>query len=169
MDQITGSRVLVAADRPASRAVQPPQPVAAMTDKHPMHGGGGYTQPGADSGRAEPLAAAQSEDALLEAGWGPPWTPQGDAGPVDQAGLAQLLVAAPPAVGRGPGDAHLMGDVGDRPPRLGGDPTDQGQPSRWGQPGVSVGHEASSERVPEQPAPHSEASPHVNNLYGQNT
>jgi hypothetical protein len=23
--------------------------------------------------------------------------------------------------------------------------------------------------VPEQPAPHSEASPHVNNLYGQNT
>jgi hypothetical protein len=23
--------------------------------------------------------------------------------------------------------------------------------------------------VPEQPAPHSEASPHVNNLYGQNS
>jgi hypothetical protein len=33
-----------------------------------------------------------------------------------------------------------------------------------------VGHEASSEcGAVREPAPHSEASPHVNNLYGQNT
>jgi hypothetical protein len=73
-------------------------------------------QPGGDAGRAEPLAAAQPEDALLQLGGGPPGAVGGDAGPVDQAGLAELLVAAPPAVGGGPGDAHLVGDVGDRPP-----------------------------------------------------
>jgi hypothetical protein len=138
--------MLVAADRPASRAVQPPQPVAAITDQHPVDGGGGDSEPGGDPGRAEPLAPAQFEDALLEAGGGPPWTPHGDAGPVDQARLAQLLVAGPPAVGSGPGDARFMGDVGDRPPGLSGDPTNQGRPRRWGQPGVSVAHEASSER-----------------------
>ena len=64
----------------------------------------------------------------------------------DAAWIAQLLVAAPPTVGGGARDAHLVGDVGDRPSRLGGDPPDQGQPSRRRQAGVSVGHEASSER-----------------------
>jgi hypothetical protein len=103
-------------------------------------------QPGGDAGRAEPLAAAQPEDALLQLGGGPPGAVGGDAGPVDQAGLAELLVAGPPAVGGGAGDAHLVGDVGDRPSRVGGDPADQGQSSRRRQPGVSVRHEASSER-----------------------
>jgi len=39
-----------------------------------------------------------------------------------------------------------MRDVGDRPPGLDADPPDQGQSSGWGQPGVSVSHEASDER-----------------------
>src|SRR4029453_18542526 len=146
MDQVTWPGVLIAADRSASRAVQPPQPVAAMTDQHPVDGRGRQTQPSGDPSRAEPLAPAQPEDALLQPGGGPPRALQGDAGPIDQASLAELLVAGPPAGGGGPGDAHLAGDVGERPPGLGGDPPDQGQSSGWGQPGVSVGHEASSER-----------------------
>jgi hypothetical protein len=66
----------------------------------------------------------------------------------DRASLAQLLVERPTSGRQWCGDAHLVSDVGDRPSRLGGDPTGQGQPSRRRQPGVSVGHEASSERVP---------------------
>jgi hypothetical protein len=132
MDQVTWVGVLVAADRPAGWTVQPGQPVAAMADQHPVHGGGRQTQPGGDAGWAEPFALAQHDDALLEVGGGPPGAVGGDAGPVDQARLAELLVAAPPAVGGGPGDAHFVGDVGDRPPRLGADAPDQGQSSGWG-------------------------------------
>jgi hypothetical protein len=62
-----------------------------MADQHPMDGRGGQAQAGGDAGRAEPLAAAHPEDALLEAGGGPPGAVGGDAGPVDQAGLAELL------------------------------------------------------------------------------
>jgi hypothetical protein len=94
---------------------------------------------------------------------------RGDAGPVDQAGFAELLVAAPPAGGGGPGDAHLVGDVGDRPSRLGGDPPDQGQSSRWVSRALAGAMRPPMSAVPEQPAPHSEAPPHVNNPYGQNT
>ena len=130
VDQVAWLVMLVAADRPAGGAVHEGQPVQLVADQHPMDGRGGHTEAGGDSGRAEPLAAAQPEDALLEAGGGPPRTPQGDAGPIDQPGLAELLVAGPPAVGGGARDAHLVGDVGDRPSRLGGDPLDQGQPSR---------------------------------------
>jgi hypothetical protein len=136
----------VAADRPAGWAVQPGQPVAAMTDQDPMDGRGRQTKPGGDAGRAEPFAAAQPEDALLDPGGGPPRAVGRDAGPVDQASLTQLLVAGPPTVGGGAGDAHLVGDVGDRPPGLDTDPLDQGQSSCRGQPGISVGHEASGER-----------------------
>src|SRR5215207_11404418 len=138
--------MLVAADRPTGRAVKPRQLVAAMADQDPVDRRGRQTKPGGDAGRAEPFAAAQSEDALLEAGGGPPRAVGRDAGPVDQASLAELLVAGPPAVGGGPGDAHLVGDVGDRAPGLDTDPLDQRQSSGWGQPGVSVGHEASDER-----------------------
>jgi hypothetical protein len=138
--------VLVAADWPASRAIQAGEPVQLVADQHPVDGRGGQTEPGGDAGWAEPFAPAQPENALLNPGGGPPGAVRGDAGPVDQAGLAELLVAAPPAVGGGPGDAHLVGDMGDRPSGLGGDAPDQGQSSGWGQPGVSVGHEASDER-----------------------
>src|SRR5829696_7413197 len=138
--------MLIAADRAAGGTIQPGQPVAAVADQHPVDRGGRQTQPGGDAGRAEPLAVAQPEDVLLEVGGGSPGAVGGDAGPVDQAGLAELLVAAPPAGGGGAGDTHLVGDVGDRPSRVGGDPADQDQSSRRRQPGVSVGHEASSER-----------------------
>jgi hypothetical protein len=124
VDQIAGPVMLVAADRPAGGTVQPGQPVHPVADQHPMDRGGWQPQPGGDAGRTEPLTAAQPEDALLNLGGGSPGAVGGDAGPVNQASLAQLLVEAPPAVGGGARDAHLVGDVGDRPPRLGGDPTD---------------------------------------------
>src|SRR4029450_1009265 len=105
------------------------QPVAAMTDQHPMHGGGGQPEPGGDPCWTESLSVTHPQDALLEAGCGSPGPVGRDARPVDQASLAELLVAGPPTVSGGSGDAHLMGDVGDRPPGVGGDPPDQGQPS----------------------------------------
>jgi hypothetical protein len=111
-----------------------------------MDGRGGQAQAGGDAGRAEPLTAAQPEDALLEAGGGPPGAGGGDAGPVDHAGLAELLVAAPPAVGQWSERRPSRGRCERSAVGVGGDPPDQGQPSRRGQPGVSVGHEASSER-----------------------
>src|SRR5215207_6583555 len=46
-----------------------------------------------------------------------------------QAGRAVLLVAGPPAVGAGAGDAHFAGDVGDG--AASGDALAQQQPSRW--------------------------------------
>jgi site-specific DNA recombinase len=153
-DHLARPWVLIAADRPAGRAVQPPQPVTAMPDQHPMDGRCRQPQAGGDAGRAEPLAPAQPEDALLEAGGGPLGAVGGDAGPVDQAGLAQLLVAVPPAVGGGARDAHLVGDVGDRPSRLSGDPLHQGQPSSRGQARVSVSHEASELSEGPSDSPH---------------
>jgi hypothetical protein len=117
-----------------------------VADQDAVDGRGGQAQPSSDPGGPESLSLAERDDALFDLGGGPPGAVGGDAGPVDQAGLAELLVAGPPAVGGGAGDAHLVGDVGDRPSRLSGDPSDQGQPSRRGQPGVSVRPEASSER-----------------------
>src|SRR5215212_7070983 len=146
VDQVAWPWVLVAADRPPGGAVQPGQPVTAMTDQDPVDGRGREVQPGGDASWAETLTPAQPEDALFDPGRGRPRAAGGDAGPVDQSSLAELLVAGPPAVGGGPGDAHLVGDVGDRPPGSDADPLDQGQSSGWGQPGVSVRHEASSER-----------------------
>jgi hypothetical protein len=102
MDQVTAMEVLVAADRPAGWPIQAGKPVHLVADQHPMHGGGRELHAGGDAGRAEPLASAQPEDALLEPSGGPPGAVGGDAGPVDQAGLAELLVAAPPAVGEMP-------------------------------------------------------------------
>jgi hypothetical protein len=154
MAQVTAMEVLVAADRPAGWPIQAGKPVHLVADQHPMHGGGRELHAGGDAGRAEPLASAQPEDALLEPSGGPPGAVGGDAGPVDQAGLAELLVAAPPAVGSGPGDAHLVGDVGGRPSRVGGDPSDQGQPPR----GVSRAL-ACAMRPPVSAVP--SASPHL--------
>jgi hypothetical protein len=68
MDQVAGLVMLVAADRAAGGTVQPRQSVHPVADQHPMDGRGGHTEPGGDAGRAEPLAAAQPEDALLQAG-----------------------------------------------------------------------------------------------------
>src|SRR5215207_2479200 len=146
VDQIAWPWVLIAADRPAGGAVQPGQPVHSVADQYAVHGGGGKVESGGDAGWAEPLVPAQPEDPLFQPDGGPPGAVGRNAGPVDQAGCTQLLVAAPPAVGGGPGDAHLVGDVRDRPSRLGGDPSDQGESSRRGEPGVSVRHEASDER-----------------------
>jgi hypothetical protein len=81
VDQVAWLVMLVAADRAAGRAVHEGQPVHPVADQHLMDGRGGHTEAGGDAGRAEPLAAAQPEDALLQAGGGPPRTPQGDAGP----------------------------------------------------------------------------------------
>jgi hypothetical protein len=86
--------VLVAADRPAGGAVHEGQPVHSVADQHTVDGGGGHTEAGGDPGWAEPLAAAQPEDALLEVGGGPPGAVGWDAGPVNQPSLAELLVAA---------------------------------------------------------------------------
>src|SRR4029453_9704048 len=77
---------------------------------------------------------------------GPSRAVGGDAGPVDQAGLAELPVAGPAAVGGGPGDAiswamWAIGRRGWAPIR----PTRVSLPG-GGQPGGSVGHEASGER-----------------------
>src|SRR5829696_4353976 len=151
--------MLIAADRAAGGTIQPGQPVAAVADQHPVDRGGRQTQPGGDAGRAEPLAVAQPEDVLLEVGGGSPGAVGGDAGPVDQAGLAELLVAAPPAGGGGAGDTHLVGDVGDRPSRVGGDPADQDQSSRGVSRALAWAMRPPVSAVPEQPAPHSEASP----------
>jgi hypothetical protein len=85
--------------------IQAGEPVHLVADQHPMHGGGRELHAGGDRGRAEPLASAQPQDAPLEPSRGPPGVVGGDAGPVDQASLAELLVASPPAVGGGPGDA----------------------------------------------------------------
>jgi hypothetical protein len=125
-----------------------------------MHGGGRELHAGGDAGRAEPLASAQPEDALLEPSGGPPGAVGGDAGPVDQAGLAELLVAAPPAVGSGPGDAHLVGDVGGRPSRLGGDPSDQGQPPRGVSRALAWGMRPPVSAVPSA-SPHLTRRPHL--------
>jgi hypothetical protein len=131
VDQVAWPWVLVAADRPTGGAVQPGQPVAAMTDQDPVDGRGREVQPGGDASWAETLTPAQPEDALFDPGRGPPRAGGGDAGPVDQSSLAELLVAGPPVVGGGPGDAHLVGDVGDRASGLDADPLDQGQSSGW--------------------------------------
>jgi hypothetical protein len=135
VDQVAWPVMLVTADRPAGGAVHEGQPVHLVADQDAVDGGGRQAQPGGDAGGAEPLAPAQPEDPLLEAVGDPPGAVDRDTGPVDQAGFAELLVAAPPAVGGGPGDAHLVGDVGDRPSRLSGDPTDQGQSSPSGSAG----------------------------------
>ena len=152
--------VLVAADRPAGWPIQAGKPVHLVADQHPMHGGGRELHAGGDAGRAEPLASAQPEDALLEPSGGPPGAVGGDAGPVDQAGLAELLVAAPPAGGSGPGDAHLVGDVGGRPSRLGGDPSDQGQPPRGVSRALAWGMRPPVSAVPSA-SPHLTRRPHL--------
>jgi hypothetical protein len=85
--------VLRAADDPPGGAVQQTQSVQPMADQDSVHCGGGQAQPGGDPGRAEPLTAAQSQDALLKLGWGSVGAGGGDAGPIDQASLAALLVA----------------------------------------------------------------------------
>src|SRR6187551_2574951 len=110
-----------------------------------MHRGGGQAQPGGDSGWAEPLTATQPNYPPLQVGWGSLGAAMRDAGPVDQPGLAELLIAAPPTRRGRPGDPHLVGDVSDRA-RIGLDPPDQDASSRRGQAGVSVRHEASDER-----------------------
>jgi hypothetical protein len=129
VDQVTGMGMLVAADHPAGGAVQPDQPVDVVADQDAVDGGGRQAEPGGDPGRPEPFSAAQPDDALLQPDGSPARAVRWNAGTVDQPGLAELLVAGPPAVGGSAGDAHLVGDVGDRPPWLGGDPLDQGQSS----------------------------------------
>jgi hypothetical protein len=79
VDQVAWPWVLEAADRAASRPVQPGQPVAAMADQDPMHGGGRQAEPGGDPCGTQSLTLAQPEDALFQPGSRPPWTPQGDA------------------------------------------------------------------------------------------
>ena len=69
----------------------------------------------------------------------------GTAWPVNQAGLAVLLVAGPPAIGGRARDAHLSRDMGNRTTT--GDALDQDQPSGRGQPGVSVDHRGTSEAL----------------------
>ena len=66
VDQVAGPRVLIAADRPTAGAVQPGQAVHPVTDQDAVHGRGRQAKPSGDAGRAEPLAPAQPEDALLK-------------------------------------------------------------------------------------------------------
>ena len=124
MDQVARDGVFIATDHPPGRAVQEDQPVQAVADQDPMHRGGGHAQAGSDPGRAEPFTATQPQDPLLQVDWSSMGAAMRDAGPVDQPGLAELLVAGPPPGRGGAGDPHLMGDLGDRA-RIGLDPPDQ--------------------------------------------
>ena len=104
-----------------------------------MHRRGWPADPGRDTGWAELVGcgvAGRSQPRRLEA---PAVGGGGGAGPVDQAGLAVLAIAGPPAVGGGAGDAHLRSDMGRRP--ASGDALAQDEPSGWGEAGVNVGHE----------------------------
>ena len=129
VDQLAGRGTLVAADDPAAWPVHDGQAVEPEADQHPIDGGGRPADQRRDPGRAELAAAAQPADLGLDAGGDLAGVGVGGAGPVVQAGLAQLLVAGPPAVGAGAGDAHLAGGVGDG--TASGDALAQQQPSRW--------------------------------------
>jgi hypothetical protein len=99
VDQLAGSGALIAADHPAGGPVHGGQPTQAMADQDAMDGGGGPAGRGGDPGRAELVGAAQPQDCGLLGGRDPAGVMVGGAGPVDQAGLAVLLVAGPPAGG----------------------------------------------------------------------
>jgi hypothetical protein len=114
VDQLAGSGALIAEDHPTRGPVQHRQPTQAVADKDAVHGGGGSADPGADPGRAELVGAAQPADLGLHADRHPAGVMVGVSGPILQASLTVLLVAGPPTVGTGPGDAHLSGDMGGR-------------------------------------------------------
>jgi hypothetical protein len=135
--------------------------------KDAVDGGGGQLQDRADAGGAELTVTAQLHDLGLHAGGDAAWMGVGNRWPILQASHAVVLPTTPPAVGAGPRDAHLVGDLGDRP--AGMDALAQQQSSRWGQAGVSVGHEGPPEgREPsDSPKPRSEVPPCVNNPHAQ--
>jgi hypothetical protein len=165
VDQLAGVGALIAADQLPGRPVHPGQPVAPVAAEHPVDGGGWQPDQWGDPGRPQLAGLAQLQDRSFQPQWGPPRMGMGAAGPVDQAGLAVLAKAGPPAVGGGARGAHLGRDVRDRAASR--DALAQDHPSGRGQPGVSVGHE-DLQRVSRQTAPpRRRSSPHVNNPHAQ--
>ncbi len=63
MQQVAGRRVLVAADHPSGRPVEPGEPVQTKAAEHPVDGGGGESQPVADAPRAELQLPTKLRDA----------------------------------------------------------------------------------------------------------
>jgi hypothetical protein len=167
VNQFARPGALIAADQLASGPVHGGQPVEAVTVKDAMDRRGGPADPWGDAGRAELAGPAQPADLGLHRGGHSVGMGVGGTGPVVKAGLAVLAVADPPAIGGGAGDAHLGGDVGGEAAT--GDALAQDQPSRWGEAGVSVGHEdlrvVSRQTAPPRP----EVPPSVNNPRGQYT
>ena len=66
MQQLTGLCAFVAADHAAGRTIQPRQPVEAVADQHPVHGGGGDAELVADPPRPGLALLPQLDDPLLE-------------------------------------------------------------------------------------------------------
>ena len=84
VDQLTGTRSLIAVDRLAAGSIHDHQPVQPMAAQHPVDGGGRQPNQGSDPGRAELPGPAQRQDGSLLVSWRVAGMVVGAAGPVDE-------------------------------------------------------------------------------------